>query len=358
MDLAVRRPQPVAVHDDQGVAGPGRVVGRPRTCRPPRSCRGSAASVGQPPRRTGRRAARRTAPRSEPGSPKSRANASGSTTRSVSGSSGRRRGRRGRRGSRPGSRRRRPAAPGQDGGTRRVSAMPRPASRGARLRAMSPGGPPALGARRARRRAPPPGWAAPTRPRSRSTGSTLLEHALGAPGRRAEVVVVGDEVPTSAAGDLTVEDPPRGGPAAGLLAGLDRLPAAAPAWWWCSPWTCRGSPPARSRRLPAPSRASARRRGARRRGRAAPVPVRRSTAATRSGGRRAGVRASEHGLPMRGCSAACAWPRCRPSGEEARDVDTWEDLRDLRERLDGLSRTPTFADCVLRTEPSVRSCDA
>jgi molybdopterin-guanine dinucleotide biosynthesis protein A len=51
-------------------------------------------------------------------------------------------------------------------------------------------------------------------------GVTLLEHALGALAAVPEVVVVGDEVPTSRPVTFLREDPPGGGPAAGLLAGL------------------------------------------------------------------------------------------------------------------------------------------
>lgn len=50
-------------------------------------------------------------------------------------------------------------------------------------------------------------------------GATLLEHALSAVAEAAEVVVVGEEVPTSRPVTFRREDPPFGGPAAGLLAG-------------------------------------------------------------------------------------------------------------------------------------------
>lgn len=50
-------------------------------------------------------------------------------------------------------------------------------------------------------------------------GRTLLEHALAAVSEAAEVVVVGEEVPTSRPVTFRREDPPFGGPAAGLLAG-------------------------------------------------------------------------------------------------------------------------------------------
>lgn len=54
-------------------------------------------------------------------------------------------------------------------------------------------------------------------------GRTLLEHALDATDAAAEVAVVGPEVPTSRPVRWTREDPPGGGPAAGVLAGLDTL---------------------------------------------------------------------------------------------------------------------------------------
>lgn len=54
-------------------------------------------------------------------------------------------------------------------------------------------------------------------------GSTLLEHALAATVTAAEVVVVGDPLPTSRPVTFTREDPPLGGPAAGLVAGRRAL---------------------------------------------------------------------------------------------------------------------------------------
>lgn len=59
----------------------------------------------------------------------------------------------------------------------------------------------------------------------RLDGVSLLERALAALAAAREVVVVGHRVPTSRAVAWTVEDPPRGGPAAGLLAGLERFDA-------------------------------------------------------------------------------------------------------------------------------------
>jgi molybdopterin-guanine dinucleotide biosynthesis protein A len=54
-------------------------------------------------------------------------------------------------------------------------------------------------------------------------GRTFLEHALAATGAAQEVVVVGDAVSTSRPVTFCREDPPLGGPAAGLLAGRTAL---------------------------------------------------------------------------------------------------------------------------------------
>ncbi|HEX6246819.1 MAG TPA: molybdenum cofactor guanylyltransferase [Nocardioidaceae bacterium] len=54
-------------------------------------------------------------------------------------------------------------------------------------------------------------------------GTSLMEHAMAATAGTDETVVVGPEVPTSRSVAWTREEPPGGGPAAGLLAGLDAL---------------------------------------------------------------------------------------------------------------------------------------
>lgn len=54
-------------------------------------------------------------------------------------------------------------------------------------------------------------------------GRTFLEHALAAVAAAGEVVVVGDQVPTSRPATFVREDPPLGGPVAGLLAGRRAL---------------------------------------------------------------------------------------------------------------------------------------
>ena len=54
-------------------------------------------------------------------------------------------------------------------------------------------------------------------------GLTLLEHALTSTAAAQEVVVVGSELPTTRPVTWTREEPHGGGPAAGLLAGIDAL---------------------------------------------------------------------------------------------------------------------------------------
>lgn len=57
-------------------------------------------------------------------------------------------------------------------------------------------------------------------------GTTLLERVLHALEEVPDVVVVGGELPTSRPVTFRREDPPGGGPAAGLLAGLGGFPRA------------------------------------------------------------------------------------------------------------------------------------
>jgi len=54
-------------------------------------------------------------------------------------------------------------------------------------------------------------------------GRTLLEHALGAVAAAGEIVVVGPALPTSRPVTFTRESPPGGGPLAGLSAGVAAL---------------------------------------------------------------------------------------------------------------------------------------
>ena len=70
-------------------------------------------------------------------------------------------------------------------------------------------------------------------------GRTLLEHALEALVDAAEVVVVGDPVPTTRPVTFTRENPRYGGPVAALLTGRDAL-VRRPGPSACSRSTCRG----------------------------------------------------------------------------------------------------------------------
>lgn len=59
-------------------------------------------------------------------------------------------------------------------------------------------------------------------------GRPLLEHALAAVDGATETVVVAPSVPTSRPVRFVLEEPPRGGPVAGLFAGRDALRPAPP----------------------------------------------------------------------------------------------------------------------------------
>ena len=161
-------------------------------------------------------------------------------------------------------------------------------------------------------------------------GSTLLEHVLDALSEVPDVVVVGEVLPTTRPVTFLREDPPGGGPAAGLLAGL------------------RGF--ARTPRLVVVV--------------AVDMPL--VTAATVNrlmlssaedgallvdeDGRRQYLCAiyrtdalldaappleGQHGLPMRRLVSGLALAEVPALAWEARDVDSWDDLAALREHLGG-----------------------
>lgn len=156
-------------------------------------------------------------------------------------------------------------------------------------------------------------------------GRTLLEHALEAVAGAAETVVVGDPVPTSRPVTFTREDPAYGGPAAGLLAGRDALAVTPDLLLVLAVDMPRVGPGTVLRLLAA----SAGHDGA---------------FLTDPDGRRqlAGVldtRALDrarpddvHGLPLHRLLAPLDLATVAPAADEAIDVDTWADLRDLRDR--------------------------
>jgi molybdopterin-guanine dinucleotide biosynthesis protein A len=161
-------------------------------------------------------------------------------------------------------------------------------------------------------------------------GVTLLERALAATASATEVVVVGEPARTSRPVTWTLEDPPRGGPAAGLLAGLDRLSAAADlvavlavdmpkvnagtvarlTWAVEADATVDGAvlvdPDGRRQPLAAVYRVSA------------------LLAA------RPADRAAENGLAVRRLVEPLRLLEVPTVGDEARDVDTWDDVAALR----------------------------
>ena len=155
---------------------------------------------------------------------------------------------------------------------------------------------------------------------------TLLEHALAAVRDIPEVVVVGDEVSTSRPVTFRREDPPGGGPVAAVAAGLTGFVRA----------------PVRVLLL------------------AVDMPLVRASTVSRlalsargdgavlvdAEGRRQylcgvysvsrlndAMPADTHGASMRSLLAGLSLNEVEAVGAEARDIDTWTDLKELRETL-------------------------
>jgi molybdopterin-guanine dinucleotide biosynthesis protein A len=159
---------------------------------------------------------------------------------------------------------------------------------------------------------------------------TLLEHAIAALAEASEIVVVGAEVPTSRPVTFTREDPVEGGPAAGLLAGLcafartpDRVVALAVDMPLVSPDTVHRLLAAAQEDgavLVDPS------------GRDQYLCAAYSVSALEEAGRAAEGDAG-HGLAMRDLVGSLRLARVPATGDEAHDLDTWEDLARLREVL-------------------------
>jgi molybdopterin-guanine dinucleotide biosynthesis protein A len=156
-------------------------------------------------------------------------------------------------------------------------------------------------------------------------GRSLLEHAVDAFLDADEVVVVGPpSVPTSRPVTFACEDPPRGGPVAGLLTGVDALlrrPRLVGVLAVDMPLVT----PATMRRL---RDAAAGRDGAFLVG----GDGRRQLAGVLDAARLADVRPDlegQHGMAMHRLLAPLDLAEVRATGDEAVDVDTWSDLRDL-----------------------------
>ncbi len=155
-------------------------------------------------------------------------------------------------------------------------------------------------------------------------GRTLLARVLDAVGDAAEIVVVGEAVPTGRPVTFVVEDPRHGGPVAGLLTGRDAL-RACPAYLAVLAVDMPHLTPGTLTRLRA---AATGRDGA---------------ALTDPDGRRqlalvldtarldevAPEREDRHGHPVHRLLADLDLVDVASRGQEHRDVDTWADLRDL-----------------------------
>ena len=161
-------------------------------------------------------------------------------------------------------------------------------------------------------------------------GLSLLEHVLGALAEVPEVVVVGDELVTSRPVTFLREDPSGGGPAAGLLAGLTGFPR----------------PPrlvvVLAVDMPLVTTDTVRR--------LVEVAVEDGALLVDDDGRRQYLCAvyrteallaaappleEQHGLPVRRLVGDLRLEEVPALAGETRDVDTWDDLLELREQLGG-----------------------
>jgi molybdopterin-guanine dinucleotide biosynthesis protein A len=160
-------------------------------------------------------------------------------------------------------------------------------------------------------------------------GVTLLERALAATMSAVEVVVVGSQVPTTRAVTWTREEPPGGGPAAGLLAGLDRflrspdlvcvlavdMPKVDAGTVARLTWAVEADPGVQGACLVDADR------------RLQPLAAVYRTTALQAA--RPASREDEHGLAVRTLVGRLALAEVPAVGLEGRDIDTWADLRDL-----------------------------
>lgn len=160
-------------------------------------------------------------------------------------------------------------------------------------------------------------------------GITMLERTLDALIDIPEVVVVGEPVPTTRPVTFTREDPVGGGPAAGLLAGLRAFPRP-PDWVVALAVDMPLVTAATIRRLTLGQGADGALlvdEGGRRQPLCA-VYVTAGLARTRPSYEQ------EHGLSMRSLIGDLDLGEVPAVGDETSDIDSWEDLRDLRQRLE------------------------
>lgn len=168
-------------------------------------------------------------------------------------------------------------------------------------------------------------------------GRTLLEHVLAALADLPEIVVVGPELPASRPVTFALEDPPGGGPAAGVLAGLARfahLPAAVVVLAVDMPLVTASTVD----RLVAAARDADGAVLVDEAGRVQYLCAAYSVAALERRRREIGEDGA-HGLAMRRLVGDLDLVPVPATGAEARDLDGWEDLAALREAL-GRGGTP------------------
>lgn len=160
-------------------------------------------------------------------------------------------------------------------------------------------------------------------------GVTLLERALAATVTAVEVVVVGEQVPTTRPVTWTREEPRLGGPAAGLLAGVDRFYRQPDLVAVLAVDMPRVTPGTFARLTQALTPAYDGAVLVDQRGQRQPLcAVYRWTAIARS---RPENPEHQHGLSMRRLLAPLELTEVPATGAEAQDVDTWRDLQTLRE---------------------------
>lgn len=160
-------------------------------------------------------------------------------------------------------------------------------------------------------------------------GRTLLEHAIEVLSDASEIVVVGAQVPTSRPVTFTREDPAGGGPGAGLLAGLRafaRTPGRVVVLAVDMPLVSAGT----VRRLLAASREAEGAVLVDASGREQYLCAAYSVAALET----AAAGAEGHGVAMRDLVSRLRVARLPAADDEARDLDTWEDLAWFRDQPD------------------------
>ncbi len=156
-------------------------------------------------------------------------------------------------------------------------------------------------------------------------GRTLLEWTIDALIDATEVVVVGDPVPTSRPVTFTRESPRYGGPVAALLTGRDAL-AGRPATLGVLAVDMPHVTAYTFRRLHEAARGHD---GAL----LTDADGRRQLAGVLDVARLDGVRPDhegQHGMPWHRLLSGLDLAEVSPLGDEARDVDTWEDVKDLQ----------------------------